>query len=169
MFKKCLVAVAALIASIGFAFAQVDVNKADQAALEGVKGVGPATSKRILEERKKNGNFKDWPDLEKRVKGIGEKSAAKLSQAGLMVNNQSMPNAPASGKAMTKNAKADTKPMTPMTAVVVPNAVAPAVAAGTATSKETKSVKKESNASSAHPMNMKSDEKAMSAAMPAKK
>lgn len=87
MLKKLLVT-ATLLAAAGLAFAQVDVNKADQAALDSVKGVGPATSKRIIDERTKGGNFKDWADFEKRVKGINGKSAVKLSQAGLQVNGQ---------------------------------------------------------------------------------
>jgi competence protein ComEA len=88
MLKKLLLALAVLIATMGFAFAQVDVNKADQAALDSVKGIGPKTSKAILDERKKGGDFKDWADFEKRVKGIGEKNAVKLSNAGLTVNGQ---------------------------------------------------------------------------------
>ena len=90
MIKKLMLAVAALVATMGVAFAQVDVNKADAAALDGVKGVGPTTSKAIIAERTKNGEFKDWADFEKRVKGVGEKRAAKLSQAGLQVNGQSL-------------------------------------------------------------------------------
>ena len=39
MFKKLLLAVATVIATMGFAFAQVDVNKADQAGLDGIKGI----------------------------------------------------------------------------------------------------------------------------------
>ena len=108
MFKKLLVAVATLVASIGFAFAQVDVNKADLAALDGVKGIGPVMSKKIIDERTKGGNFKDWPDLEKRVKGIGAKNAVKLSQGGLTVNSQPLANAPAAAapaKAKAKDAK----------------------------------------------------------------
>ena len=89
MIKKLLLAIATLIATTGFAFAQVDINKADQAALDGIKGIGPAKSKQILDERTKGGQFKDWDDFEKRVKGIGAKNAAKLSQAGLQVNGQS--------------------------------------------------------------------------------
>lgn len=95
MFKKLLLAVASLIATMGFAFAQVDVNKADQAALDSVKGIGPKMSKTIIDERKKGGDFKDWADFEKRVKGVGEKNASKLSQAGLTLNGQAKPNAPA--------------------------------------------------------------------------
>ncbi|MES2931910.1 MAG: helix-hairpin-helix domain-containing protein [Pseudomonadota bacterium] len=104
MLKKLLSVVALFIASIGFAFAQVDVNKADQAALDSVKGIGPAISKTILDERKKGGDFKDWPDFENRVKGIGEKNSAKLSQAGLTVNGQAKSNAPGT-KTTTKETK----------------------------------------------------------------
>ncbi|WP_306391192.1 ComEA family DNA-binding protein [Telluria beijingensis] len=87
MIKKLILAVAALVASAGFAFAQVDVNKADAAALDGVKGVGPSMSKNILDERAK-GEFKDWTDLQGRIKGLGDKKAAKLSEAGLVVNGK---------------------------------------------------------------------------------
>jgi competence protein ComEA len=103
MLKKFLLAIATLIMTMGFAFAQVEVNKADQAALDGVKGIGPSLSKTIIAERKKNGDFKDWADLQKRVKGIGDKSSDKLSQAGLTVNGQSKPGAAsASAKAEAK-------------------------------------------------------------------
>lgn len=87
MIKNLLLAVAVLVASTGFAFAQVDVNKADAAALDGVKGVGPSMSKAILAERAK-GEFKDWGDLQGRVKGLGDKKAARLSEAGLVVNGK---------------------------------------------------------------------------------
>jgi competence protein ComEA len=117
MGKKILLAIAAFIATMGFAFAQVDVNKADQAALDSIKGIGPKISKTIVDERKKGGNFKDWTDFENRVKGIGDKNSSKLSQAGLTVNGQSKPNAPAAAakdtkketKAEAKGTKADAK------------------------------------------------------------
>jgi competence protein ComEA len=105
MIKKLLLAVATLVASMSFAFAQVDVNKGDAAALDSVKGVGPSMSKRILDERTKNGDFKDWADFQKRVKGIGDKNAAKLSAAGLQVNGQSKDGAPMTS-ADTHTAKA---------------------------------------------------------------
>jgi competence protein ComEA len=107
MIKKLLLAVATLAASMSFAFAQVDVNKGDAAALDSVKGVGPAMSKRIIDERTKNGDFKDWADFQKRVKGIGDKNATKLSTAGLQVNGQSKEGAPMnSAAADTHTAKA---------------------------------------------------------------
>ncbi|NGZ87768.1 ComEA family DNA-binding protein [Duganella aceris] len=96
MIRKLLLAVA-MVATMGLAFAQVDVNKADQAALDSVKGIGPAKSKAILEERKK-GEFKDWADFESRVKGIGGKNAIKLSEAGLQVNGKSKEGAAAPKK-----------------------------------------------------------------------
>jgi competence protein ComEA len=116
MIKKLMLAVAALVASMGFAFAQVDVNKGDAAALDSVKGVGPAMSKQILDARSKGGEFKDWADFQKRVKGVGEKRAAKLSQAGLQVNGKSkdgaaMVSKPADAK-MTPAAKATDKSAT---------------------------------------------------------
>lgn len=94
MIKKLLLSIAALAVSSGIALAQVDVNKADAAALDGVKGVGPSMSKAILDERAK-GEFKDWTDLQGRIKGLGDKKAVKLSEAGLVVNGKGKEGAPA--------------------------------------------------------------------------
>jgi len=107
MLKKLVFGLMALLAATGFAFADVDVNKGDQAALDGIKGIGPTKSKAIIEERTKNGAFKDWADFESRVKGIGEKSSAKLSAAGLTVNGQAKPGAAAKPVASAASAKAD--------------------------------------------------------------
>ncbi len=82
MMKKVLA-----IAAMFWAFtatAAVDVNKATEAELDGIKGLGPSTTQLILTERKK-GEFKDWNDLIARAKGIGEARAAKLSAEGLTV------------------------------------------------------------------------------------
>lgn len=88
MMKKMWFMFASLCFAAGAALAAVDVNTADQAALDSIAGVGPTTSKAIIDERDKHGNFKDWSDLEHRVKGIGERNAVKLSAAGLLVNGQ---------------------------------------------------------------------------------
>jgi competence protein ComEA len=103
MIKKLMLAVATLVATMGFAFAQVDVNKADAAALDSVKGLGPASTKLILDERAK-GEFKDWADFQKRVKGVGDKRAAKLSAAGLQVSGK-----PLAGAEMAPAKPADAK------------------------------------------------------------
>jgi competence protein ComEA len=110
MIKKLMLAVATLVASMGFAFAQVDVNKADAAALDSVKGVGPAMSKAIIDERTKSGPFKDWADFQKRVKGVADKRATQLSKAGLQVDGKSKDGAPMTATAAAKtDAKADAK------------------------------------------------------------
>jgi competence protein ComEA len=83
MLKKFLCAVALVWAAA--ASGAVDVNKATAADLDSVKGIGPSLSGKILDERKKS-NFKDWPDFISRVKGMGDKNAAKFSSEGLTVN-----------------------------------------------------------------------------------
>ena len=114
MLKKMLLAVAAMVAAMGMAFAQVDVNKADVAALDGVKGVGPSMSKAILDERAK-GELKDWADLQTRVKGMGDKKAAKLSQSGLVVNGKGKEGA-AAKPAAARGDKSAAKPADAKTA-----------------------------------------------------
>ena len=83
MMKKILAALVMLYAVASFA--AVDVNKATAAELDGVKGIGPSISTKILDERKK-GSFKDWEDFISRVQGIGESNAARFSAEGLTVN-----------------------------------------------------------------------------------
>lgn len=107
--KKLLLALAAFIAAMGFAFAAVDANTATQAELESIKGIGPAIAARILDERKK-GNFKDLKDLEERVKGIGEENVKKMSAAGLSVGKGGAPKAEAKADAKTEAPKAAAKP-----------------------------------------------------------
>ena len=84
MLKKIIAAALGLFVAAAFA-ASIDVNKATQAELEGLKGVGPGIATKIMDERKKS-QFKDWNDLVDRVKGIGDANAAKLSIEGLTVN-----------------------------------------------------------------------------------
>lgn len=67
------------------ASAAVDINQASVADLDGIKGIGPAVSSRILDERQK-GPFKNWNDFITRVKGIGTGNAAQFSSEGLVIN-----------------------------------------------------------------------------------
>ena len=55
----------------------VDLNKATQAELEVLPGVGPKMAERILAYRTENGGFKSVDQLDE-VKGIGEKRMATL-------------------------------------------------------------------------------------------
>jgi competence protein ComEA len=105
MFKKIL-AILAFLMSTAMAMAAVDVNKATEAELDSVKGIGPGTSKLILDERKK-GNFKNWDDFISRVKGVGDKRAENLSEAGLTVGGSAYKPATA-GAAAKKDDKATT-------------------------------------------------------------
>ena len=68
----------------------IEVNDANQAQLEMVKGVGTALSGQILQARAQHGPFKDWADLMARVKGLRAARAAQLSSAGLTVNGAGM-------------------------------------------------------------------------------
>ncbi|KVP84668.1 competence protein ComE [Burkholderia ubonensis] len=92
MLKKLLMLFVALSLSLTAAFAAaVEVNTADQAALESVKGLGPVKSKAIIDERTKNGPFKDADDLANRVKGLGTKSVAHLEENGLTIGGSATP------------------------------------------------------------------------------
>ncbi len=55
----------------------VNVNIASKIQLEKLPGIGPAIANRIIEHRRKYGNFNDLDDLEK-IKGIGSKKIEKL-------------------------------------------------------------------------------------------
>jgi competence protein ComEA len=107
MIKTLLGFLLALFAAA--AFAAVDVNKATQADLESIKGIGPVIATKILDERKKS-SFKDWQDMITRVKGVGEGNAAKFSGDGLTVNGAAFVGAPAIAK---KEAKSTAKPPPP--------------------------------------------------------
>lgn len=109
MIKSFLGLLLALCVSVGWA--AVDINKATQADLESVKGIGPAMSTKILDERKK-APFKDWPDVIERVGGVGPGNATKFSANGLTVNGNAFSGTGASpdkaaGARTNRSAKAD--------------------------------------------------------------
>ena len=159
MFKKMLALVAMLFAAA--AFAAVDVNKATAAELDGIKGIGPAISGKILDERKK-GNFKDWTDFIDRVKGVGEGNAAKFSAEGLTVGGAGYKGvaAPAAKKDDKPAATAakDDKPAAPAAAKDAKPAAA--AAAMPAAKEEMKDPKAEAKAKAAADKKAKAEEKA---------
>ncbi len=99
MLKKILMFFTLLYAAA--AFAAVDANRATAAELDSVKGIGPALSGKILDERKK-APFKDWNDLIARVSGVGATSAARYSEQGLTVNGSAFTGAAAAASGKTK-------------------------------------------------------------------
>ncbi len=68
----------------------VDIAQAREIDLDGLRGLGPATTRIILQERDRR-PFKDWTDLMQRTPGIGPKKAAQLSEQGLRVQGQTYP------------------------------------------------------------------------------
>ena len=65
----------------------LDINQASEAELDGLRGIGPPFSRRLLTAREQR-LFKDWHDLRARVKGMGPKLSQSLSDQGLTVNGQ---------------------------------------------------------------------------------
>jgi len=70
-----------------------EANQATEAELDSVKGLGPASTARILQAREQ-APFKDWADFMRRVKGFKAATAARLSEAGLTVNGAAFEQSP---------------------------------------------------------------------------
>ena len=146
MLKKILALVTMLYAALSFA--AVDVNKGTAADLDGIKGIGPGISSKIVDERKK-GNFKDWNDFIERVKGVGEGNAAKFSAEGLTVNGAGF-----KGAAAAPTAKA-----APAAAPAAAAPAAKAAAAAPAAKEEKKDPKAEAKAKKEADAKAKAEEK----------
>lgn len=71
----------------------IDLERAREVDLDGLRGLGPATTRLILQERERQ-PFRDWKDLMRRVSGIGPKKAAQLSDQGLRVASEPFPPRP---------------------------------------------------------------------------
>jgi competence protein ComEA len=82
-------AMAGLLLLCTSSFSAVEINTATEAELDSVKGLGPASTERILNARI-HGPFTTWADFMARVKGIKQASASKLSASGLTVNGASL-------------------------------------------------------------------------------
>jgi competence protein ComEA len=74
----------------------VEINDAREMDLDGLPGLGPKMTRIILQVRAKQ-PFEDWQDLMRRVPGIKNKTAQKLSNAGLRVRGQHFGDFKASG------------------------------------------------------------------------
>jgi competence protein ComEA len=71
----------------------LDINQANEAELDSIKGMGPALSAKVLKARAQ-GPFKDWADLMQRVAGIRHNKAQQFSEQGLTVNGQALATKP---------------------------------------------------------------------------
>lgn len=89
LFVAAASAAACFFCAIGLACAAVDANTASRAELESISGIGPATSARIVEERRSQ-PFRDPQDLVRRVKGIGETRMRRMVAAGLTVGGSAV-------------------------------------------------------------------------------
>jgi competence protein ComEA len=79
MLKKTILFIFALLFLVNTAFAAVNINKADQATLEALPGIGAVKAAAIIEYRTKHGKFKTKEELIE-VKGIGPKIMEKLQK-----------------------------------------------------------------------------------------
>jgi competence protein ComEA len=65
----------------------LDVNQANVAELDSLKGMGPALSAKVLKAREQ-APFQNWQDLMARSAGLGNAKAQQFSEQGLTVNGQ---------------------------------------------------------------------------------
>ncbi|GEM_PF-2744397 len=69
----------------------VDLNSASREQLVSIKGIGLKTAENIIRERQRAGPFLSRQDLSLRVKGVGDKRANKLFEAGLQIKGEVLP------------------------------------------------------------------------------
>ncbi|HRP75259.1 MAG TPA: helix-hairpin-helix domain-containing protein [Rhodocyclaceae bacterium] len=74
---RSLILALALSPMAAIATGPVDINAADAASLEQVKGIGPAKASAIVQFREQNGPFASVDDLVQ-VPGLGEKTVAQI-------------------------------------------------------------------------------------------
>ena len=75
-FKATLLSLLLMFGAHAFA---LDVNKASSTELQTIDGVGPVIAERIIRERSRGGRFASTSDLIERVKGVGEKTAQRIT------------------------------------------------------------------------------------------
>lgn len=62
----------------------LDLNTATEAELDGLAGFGPAFTARVMQARVER-PFTDWRDFMRRVKGVKESTALRLSRQGARI------------------------------------------------------------------------------------
>ena len=63
----------------------LEINQANEAELDSIKGMGPAMTRKVLAARTEK-LFMNWKDLMSRVAGIGKAKAQQFSDQGVLVN-----------------------------------------------------------------------------------
>ena len=63
----------------------LEINQANEAELDSIKGMGPAMTRKVLNARVEK-PFINWKDLMSRVTGIGKNKAQQFSDQGVLVN-----------------------------------------------------------------------------------
>jgi competence protein ComEA len=97
MLRGVMRVVMLFVMTMAGASAAVDANRATQAQLREVPGIGPAIAERIVKERRR-GPYRDTQDLRERVRGVGEANLRRMVDGGLVVTD-----APATGEGAAKN------------------------------------------------------------------
>lgn len=77
--------------------AALELNQASEAELDGLRGIGPPFTRRLLAAREKQ-HFKNWNDLQARVKGVGPRLSQSLSDQSLTVNGEKYQAQPGPGQ-----------------------------------------------------------------------
>jgi competence protein ComEA len=63
----------------------LDLNAATEAELDGLAGLGPAFTARVMQARAEQ-PFQSWTDFMHRVKGVKERTAWRLSRQGVRIH-----------------------------------------------------------------------------------
>ena len=83
--KRSLVTLVWVLLCASHAAFALEINQANPAELDSLKGMGPSLSAKVLKARTE-APFKSWADLMQRVSGVGRSKAKEFSDQGLTVN-----------------------------------------------------------------------------------
>jgi len=84
-FRKSALVLLIGLAGFGHLYA-LDLNLANEAELDSLRGIGPATTAQIMAARQHH-VFVSWSDFMTRVRGIGPATAQSLSDQGATIGN----------------------------------------------------------------------------------
>ena len=86
--KRCSILLLFIATSLFNAHAlALDLNQASEAELDGLKGMGPSLSRKVLAARQHQ-PFASWADFLRRVSGVGTAKAKLFSGQGLTIEGQ---------------------------------------------------------------------------------